>query len=650
MEDNEHRIRNFSLLLQEIPWYCQPLLYQIILLLYKCTLPENSSINGLNIVSVSMLSSPFFLIQDKAQVIKFDNEDDEVMHNITETKKNCSVVQLLIDRHTEIFKSMNGNLNEYEKELNQKCMKINAHQYHVSNCFDIDSIGEDKYNTLLKDLYIDLEIINIKLTNKLKNDINIEDLSIKYMQDDQVFKTFDNNNSLINQYWSLNSFGYLSIKSFLWFIKKYKEKGHNIIENIVKNRSNICTLPRIITDLGKIVCENMMLVECSNYTQIEIHLNNISKQSCWELLDSEFCLEEVVSISIIIFDNIFIHSIEDILLPNIELYESCIIFINKVLFELINISKSKTSEIILDKWTARKSAFITEFINLEKLKIREIEEKRIRKKKEAEEKRLKEQKLNSNMDSIYNNESNDDRELHKIDVNPLAKYENKKRRSSIVQLSGQALAIVTSQQLESVEEINVKIEETQKEDDDDKNLNMNPMLKLKKDKEKKLKLKLEKEKTAAVEKAAAELENSNISIGYNDVQVEQHVIKNKPETEAGDLYDIYGSNSDNTADDSNKIDSILGGENIFIMHNLTIKRGKKASKINPKSQSSSDVRFGDIYKSNNEYSDDNTSTHSGSDNGSIDSNKIGNSSKIPGYLKNVGSNVLQNNKKNIMKK
>jgi RUN domain/RhoGAP domain len=64
VEDEGPRIRNFSLLIQEAPWYCQPLLSKMLTLLSLCLREENACKNGLNLVAISVLFTPFLYRRD----------------------------------------------------------------------------------------------------------------------------------------------------------------------------------------------------------------------------------------------------------------------------------------------------------------------------------------------------------------------------------------------------------------------------------------------------------------------------------------------------------------------------------------------------------------------------------------------------------
>ena len=64
VEDELPRMRNFSLLLQEAPWYSQPLLSKILSFLCLCLDEEHSVKNGLSLVTLSVLFTPFLLRKD----------------------------------------------------------------------------------------------------------------------------------------------------------------------------------------------------------------------------------------------------------------------------------------------------------------------------------------------------------------------------------------------------------------------------------------------------------------------------------------------------------------------------------------------------------------------------------------------------------
>jgi RhoGAP domain/RUN domain len=64
VEEEKPRIRNFSLLLQEAPWYSQPLLSKILSFLCLCLDEEHSTKNGLSLVAISVLFTPFLFRKD----------------------------------------------------------------------------------------------------------------------------------------------------------------------------------------------------------------------------------------------------------------------------------------------------------------------------------------------------------------------------------------------------------------------------------------------------------------------------------------------------------------------------------------------------------------------------------------------------------
>ena len=61
VEEESHRVRNLTLLVQETPWYNQPLLVKLLALFRSCVQEEHSDSNGLTITTLAVLCTPFFL-------------------------------------------------------------------------------------------------------------------------------------------------------------------------------------------------------------------------------------------------------------------------------------------------------------------------------------------------------------------------------------------------------------------------------------------------------------------------------------------------------------------------------------------------------------------------------------------------------------
>ena len=74
VEQEEARIRNLSLLILEAPWYSQPLLSKLVNFLHLLLLVENRT-NGLNIVSVSTLFTPFLFRRNAYLHIQVQTKD-----------------------------------------------------------------------------------------------------------------------------------------------------------------------------------------------------------------------------------------------------------------------------------------------------------------------------------------------------------------------------------------------------------------------------------------------------------------------------------------------------------------------------------------------------------------------------------------------
>jgi hypothetical protein len=61
IEEEGPRARNLSLFIQEAPWYNQPLLSKVISLFVACINEKHAPHNGLSLVSLAVLSTPFLL-------------------------------------------------------------------------------------------------------------------------------------------------------------------------------------------------------------------------------------------------------------------------------------------------------------------------------------------------------------------------------------------------------------------------------------------------------------------------------------------------------------------------------------------------------------------------------------------------------------
>ena len=61
VEEESHRVRNLTLLVQETPWYNQPLLVKLLALFRSCVQEEHNDSNGLTITTLAVLCTPFFL-------------------------------------------------------------------------------------------------------------------------------------------------------------------------------------------------------------------------------------------------------------------------------------------------------------------------------------------------------------------------------------------------------------------------------------------------------------------------------------------------------------------------------------------------------------------------------------------------------------
>mmetsp|Transcript_22918 Transcript_22918/g.33497 ORF Transcript_22918/g.33497 Transcript_22918/m.33497 type:complete len:1092 (+) Transcript_22918:179-3454(+) len=130
IEDQEHRIRNLSLLVRQAPWWSQATLLLVMNLLHRLTRPEITSCNGLNIVAVSVFATPFLLRSWDIGPIHgpgMSLESTDKAHMVA-VAAGGSTVEVLITHQPSVC----AQLQQYQVELSTalaiKCDRLRALQ------------------------------------------------------------------------------------------------------------------------------------------------------------------------------------------------------------------------------------------------------------------------------------------------------------------------------------------------------------------------------------------------------------------------------------------------------------------------------------------------------------------------------------------
>jgi hypothetical protein len=130
IESEAHRNRNLSLLVEEVPWYCQPTLAMVMKLLYDISRHDAAEVNGLNIVAVAVFSTPFLLRHQKIPRLHGPNmspEDVDRAH-MTAAAAGGAVVGMLVDNMPDAFGQLMRSQRDRTATLTRKCQRLRAVQ------------------------------------------------------------------------------------------------------------------------------------------------------------------------------------------------------------------------------------------------------------------------------------------------------------------------------------------------------------------------------------------------------------------------------------------------------------------------------------------------------------------------------------------
>lgn len=124
--DQDTKIRNFSCLMQEIPWYNKSLLLKMLPLMASCISPGNSASNGLSLVSISLVAAPFLLRSPEAPLLAghglSSSESDRLI--ITTAATASAVTAFLIQHQATILSELRLELVQIQNRLNAKIDRI----------------------------------------------------------------------------------------------------------------------------------------------------------------------------------------------------------------------------------------------------------------------------------------------------------------------------------------------------------------------------------------------------------------------------------------------------------------------------------------------------------------------------------------------
>lgn len=156
LEDPEHRIRNLALLVQEASWYAKPLLLRLVAMFHKCIQPEYSAQNNLNIIAVSVLSTPcilrpFVAALHTSPLSYFQETEARERMQMSATATGSTTVEFLISHHTRILQRLREEYSQREMALKAKCTRIVCLQEALSEGVDtmyVEYVDEQRQATI----------------------------------------------------------------------------------------------------------------------------------------------------------------------------------------------------------------------------------------------------------------------------------------------------------------------------------------------------------------------------------------------------------------------------------------------------------------------------------------------------------------------
>jgi hypothetical protein len=434
IENEDDRYRNIALLLDAVAWWNQPLLFQVMKLLFSLTRPGAMESNSLNIIAVSIFSTPFLLRSPQLGSINgrgMTIEEIDRIHMIAVASGSVTT-QILIENQPIIFQHMGRYLQELQTSLISKCERLRqlqkeSLQYLITHpvlqenkkvsefssgemlggnaeidaeygiddlydCSDLTIAREREVYHAMYALWEDLRPTHYRL-NQYKKAAEIQTTpdspsqpdsspapappspsaemgrmqplfsgemmsSLHDLDDvgderdprndrsprenDEELKEWENSVPATNtrllklmksKRWevcfpvenALHEFnsqpgGMLAIQCLSLWLRRFGDKASLIICEFALKRRELCSLPIVCVYLIQICLVSLKLITPQALTQVmssknpsqvleinHIKLRTLARQESWSLLGDESCLEQLFSISLLTFDDLWKH-------------------------------------------------------------------------------------------------------------------------------------------------------------------------------------------------------------------------------------------------------------------------------------------------------------------------------------------------------
>ena len=386
------QLRNFSLLVQDAPWYCKPLLVKLLALLHKCIQPEHTVNNKLTTVAISILTTPCLLREynEQATALLWKKSSSEELDRImlAAVAAGSSTVEYFIENSNEILQPIKTDLAAKQTNLGIKCNRIRALQENLNQVVDVKSLTEDSGEVagLITALWHSLQStenlllvtqsgastdsiastasglpsISSLLTHSrweicgfIRSSVsNIKMASVDMNQVDQA-------NKLPLLEFSAPH-GLVGLQCLVGFLKRYPDKGASILAEFASVRKRYCSAPQVALRLTHFVADALHLLPAAaaqlgsvvDFTQI-VPVQIIAKYPAWILLNDELCFQvcccmylevvvvtrfkELFDVAMLSFDDAWKSSCELVeQLPNNETYSVALTKCRKTLSDVLS--------------------------------------------------------------------------------------------------------------------------------------------------------------------------------------------------------------------------------------------------------------------------------------------------------------------------
>ena len=396
LESDDDKIRNLSLLVQEIPWYNKNVLIKLLSMLHEALLSKNADSNGLNAVSISLLFTPVLLRSERFRDVYSSTEDGK-NNAIMAAAMGSATISFIIRNQETVLKALKEDLVNVQEILNKKISRINYMRNSIMKKFSVDQSqnsespnAEGNVNSDTRDFY-DIVLglwkaletsemlmvldMNDNDSSRMKNDIkNGEEEFVDLIsllshrrwsvcgfppvvrdRDALLMRKRSMENGLINsdEINDLNPLycfenkknGYMAIILFTYFLRHHGEKAAIIVKRFATERRQYCSLVHVCLQLTWFVTDVLRLTPLAIATNTNNVISCLAKEKSWNVLNEGNCVEELFCLALLTFDDIWIHFTEKLKRnPSLQIHEISTLSTRSMLLELLESDLESTEQ------------------------------------------------------------------------------------------------------------------------------------------------------------------------------------------------------------------------------------------------------------------------------------------------------------------